>query len=519
MFRSLLLYVLLALFIVNCSSEMGGGSTDTELGGPVASGIVADSSGMPLDGAIVTLVPDSYNPVKDGSLSSEVTVVTDKNGGFEIVGDSIGIYSIDIYHPENGSRALLQNVMLDDDTLIDTLCLYASGAITVLLPANVDTSSGYLTISGTTLYKSLSNGVVQKVGSDYYALFDSLPATSLEEISYIVSGSVEAPVTLLSGVGLSPTDTLQTVATTESWELISNGLPNDTILCSRVDNAGIIWIGTAQNGLYQSSGSTWKVYDTTKTLGLKGLSNRVTSLLVDHDDRLWIGTDSGLASFKDTVWVTHSVEAGAIPSHRVMDLGFDEAGDLLVLFSNVIYKHTDTMWYSDSVDVSGVITDLKTIAVDNRGAISIGAGSGLYQASGWKKGMWEDVPMNHASDEGKIINEIVIDDNGDLWCATNDGIHLYNEFEWIVFNNGNSEIPLDFVNCISLDNSNMIWAGFGASDAVSRLGLLPKNFNSGNSALLSGVGAISDISVSSNDEIYISTVKGILIRVGYGLAK
>ncbi len=514
MFR-LIIFLSIFSILCNCSTEISGGSTDTELGGPVVSGIVVDVDGDPVEGASITLVPFDYNPGIDAPLSSNLKTLSDIKGLFEIVSDSVSAYSIELYSPDRRNKALRQNINLYSDTILDTLVLKNTGSITIMLPEGVDTSKGYLFLPGTTIFKSLSGGNVQAVGAELFILFDSLPATVISEINY--GDNFETKI-LMNNVSLLSDDTLKTISTIENWQDITNGLPSDTILCSAIDLNDQKWIGTAENGLYKSEGSGWKNYDTSMSLGLNNLSNRVTSLLAEKDGTIWIGTDSGLASIKDTLWYTYSIKAGAIPRDRVMDLAFDDSGDLLVLFPNVLYKHTDTIWYHDSVNVNGIVTDLNTIAIDSNGTIYVGANTGLYSLSEWGNTSWEKLPMNHVQDdESKNINQITVDKDNGVWCATNNSIHHYYDSEWIEYNNVNSVMPLGIVNTICKDNSNLIWSGFQAVDTISRFGLMPKMFTGTNTSILNGIGAVSNIIVSDNNDIYISTVKGVLIRGSYGL--
>lgn len=67
------------------------------------------------------------------------------------------------------------------------------------------------------------------------------------------------------------------------------------IVSLRVDSDGIVWAGTWGGGLARYDGKQWKNY--TVADGLPG--NHVFMLHIDHNKKLWIGTNNGLARMKD----------------------------------------------------------------------------------------------------------------------------------------------------------------------------------------------------------------------------
>ncbi len=74
-----------------------------------------------------------------------------------------------------------------------------------------------------------------------------------------------------------------------------NGLNNNTVLSLYEDPAGILWIGTYGGGLnrFDRKAGTWRHY--TETDGLP--NNVIYGILADHQGRLWLPTNKGLARF------------------------------------------------------------------------------------------------------------------------------------------------------------------------------------------------------------------------------
>ena len=110
----------------------------------------------------------------------------------------------------------------------------------------------------------------------------------------------------------------------------NSGMPSNEINCISIDANGDKWIGTASfwndstqtemgGGMAQFDGSNWKVYDTSNS-GLP--SDDVLSIAIDASGNKWIGTDAGLAVFKEGGVVGIEVPVGInsnpksqIPTH------------------------------------------------------------------------------------------------------------------------------------------------------------------------------------------------------------
>lgn len=76
---------------------------------------------------------------------------------------------------------------------------------------------------------------------------------------------------------------------------IQVGFNPNYIVSMVVDKDGSVWCGTWGGGLSHFDGKTWTTYTTKE--GLPG--NHVFMLSIGNDGKLWIGTNKGLARFKD----------------------------------------------------------------------------------------------------------------------------------------------------------------------------------------------------------------------------
>jgi ligand-binding sensor domain-containing protein len=87
-------------------------------------------------------------------------------------------------------------------------------------------------------------------------------------------------------------------ATQKAEQGLSNvkvGYNPNYIVSIAVDGKGVVWCGTWGGGLSRFDGTSWETYTTKE--GLPG--NHVFMLKLDKHGKLWIGTNKGLARFKD----------------------------------------------------------------------------------------------------------------------------------------------------------------------------------------------------------------------------
>jgi diguanylate cyclase (GGDEF)-like protein len=81
----------------------------------------------------------------------------------------------------------------------------------------------------------------------------------------------------------------------------SLGADSQSILSLLQDKQGYIWIGTIEGGLYRYDGRRAAAKYTTDINNPRSLpAGRVSALFLDHQERIWVGTDEGLARFEPT---------------------------------------------------------------------------------------------------------------------------------------------------------------------------------------------------------------------------
>ncbi len=79
-----------------------------------------------------------------------------------------------------------------------------------------------------------------------------------------------------------------------------------------------IWFASDGGGLASKTVKDWKIFTKASTAG--GLaSDSITSLLVDGDGKLWVGTSAGISTFDGRSWKSFNIQNG-LPSNRILTL-------------------------------------------------------------------------------------------------------------------------------------------------------------------------------------------------------
>lgn len=192
----------------------------------------------------------------------------------------------------------------------------------------------------------------------------------------------------------------------------TNGLKNDLVLTIYGDSRGSIWIGTAGGGLTEFRDEQFRHFGRKE-----GLASRiVTAVLPSRDGSLWVGTNSaGL----------HRLSGGRIQQVKgpgatahIISLLESSDGTLWIVTDGfgVSRLSTDGVMLPEVKGFGG--TDIQTLFEDARGAIWIGARSGL---SRFHDGKLATITTNHGLHENHV-QQILEDGRGFLWLGGNRGI-------------------------------------------------------------------------------------------------
>ncbi len=230
-----------------------------------------------------------------------------------------------------------------------------------------------------------------------------------------------------------------------------DGLATDHNVCVKIDHKERMWIGSTGHGLSRLIDTSWSNFSTVCGLGhgvirdilviedtawiatANGLSKLVHDsvwltyrselpdaslrcLCVDTSGNLWIGTDKGLACFKDNYFFPYYPVQGSLTDNLIDALVIDRDNNIwAAVYNSGLWKYDGTNWNL----IYGKQTNFTSLAIDNRGWLWAGSRtSGVYRYNGtsWKHYTESDNLYD------KQVSSIAIDPKGAVWIGAFGGL-------------------------------------------------------------------------------------------------
>ncbi len=254
----------------------GGSSSETVIGK------VIKEDGTPACSAVVMLYPVDYDPVADAPLPRSSTDTTDSEGNYTVTApDSTVQYSITAVKRDSSLLAYIGAIDLQGGTTrAPDAVLLATGTIYIAAPDTADTNDGYVYIPGTGVfaYVKSAGGLIR---------INHVPAGTVPAINYRCRGCSGAPTTLISGISVSPADTIV--------------IPFPERRFSRK-----LYLNTSSSG----AGVSASVTDFPVLVRLSGINFDFSQTYPDGSDIRFSGADGSVLRYEIEWWDNSSRSAG-----------------------------------------------------------------------------------------------------------------------------------------------------------------------------------------------------------------
>lgn len=276
--------------------------------------------------------------------------------------------------------------------------------------------------------------------------------------------------------------------TIKEWNM-DNGLPNNAILDIEQTSDGYLWLATF-NGLTRFDGIEFMVYN--RSITKEFITNHISALVVDENDKLWIGTNGGgLLAYHQGVFTAY--ETKSVDGSIITALAKGENGSLWVGTRNGLVKFEDGDFQVinnpelSNLNVTSLFYDGERLwvgtstkglfAVDNNGTANFSSNHGLLSDFVYsvfvdsKERVWvgTDRGVSMISSEGikgldsfsnaptGYVNDFLEDQQGNVWLATRDGLYRFGDsFEKA---DPGREVGHHIVQSLFQDREKNIWAG------------------------------------------------------------
>ncbi|MBA4318763.1 MAG: hypothetical protein C0412_10220 [Flavobacterium sp.] len=248
-----------------------------------------------------------------------------------------------------------------------------------------------------------------------------------------------------------------------SWDSKNGFLPYsiNTILQTRDD---YIWIGTDE-GLVRFDGLGFSAYNTNNTKAFK--TNNVSSIVEDKDGRLWIGcTDGGLLSYFEGSFTYYFIK-DQLKDDRISSMCLDHENNLWIGTPSNLSFISLTEMQKQTPDekktilkISGIdflIYYTSSMFCDDSGTVwGICKGNmNIFYISPGKKGKiltFGDISSNH------MLTCFLSDSKGRNWVGTSHGLKVLKNDNLSLYSAKNGTIEFK-INTIIEDRTGILWIG------------------------------------------------------------
>lgn len=250
---------------------------------------------------------------------------------------------------------------------------------------------------------------------------------------------------------------------------INSGLPDNAVRAITFDDNGNTWIGTLSGGLTKFDGTNWTSFNTSNS---SLPANDVKALKVDTAGFLWVGTVNGLAKF-DMIssWVTFTPANSILTTANIASIHVREDNQKIIgtLNGGLIIFANDTI--KDVLTISGGsgIPDNTQLdlAEDSLGNIWFAtAADGLVAYRGQFGWFWYHPGISTI--QSSNLSAVHFNDTESiLWVGSIDiGLIKKTGPTFIAYTTSNSLLPDNHIQCLTVDDSNVVWMGTASNGVV-----------------------------------------------------
>lgn len=242
------------------------------------------------------------------------------------------------------------------------------------------------------------------------------------------------------------------------------------------DTKGNLWFGVEGGGVYEYDGKSFINY--TVAQGLP--NNKIWSSVLDNTGKIWFGSEGGATVYDGKSFTTYTTEQG-LTGNWIWSIRQDKEGNLWFSTNNYGVSKFDGKSFTNYTTEQGLVNNaVRTSLVDKNGNLWFGTnGGGVSKYDGKEF-------VNYTTADGlngDHIWDILEDDAGNIWFAnTNTGISRFDGSSFQSYSiedglpdNGVVQLVITKENHIAIGTQNGIAILTGFSDASTEMTVPAQN--------------------------------------------
>lgn len=294
-----------------------------------------------------------------------------------------------------------------------------------------------------------------------------------------------------------------------SYTVDNSPLPFNTVRCLEYSNQKL-WIGTDYGLAKFENETNWTIYNSTNS---PLWNDNIRALKNDGDSLLWIGTiQGGLFKFDGAEWVNYTPENSGIGDFLVRAIEIDQSGHIWVATTEGLYMYDRNTWMSWTSADGLLSNNISTIC----------AGSSTKYIGSINGGVLYFDVLNNFTNHTIISSglpdnsalDIEIDSEGRPWFispAAGLVVDLGNGGPWDSFNAVNSVMPANSLLCLTHGAQGEIYIGSESNGLITKIEEEYLQLNTENSNLTDN--HILSIEKGNNQDLWLGTYNGGLCKI------
>ena len=232
-------------------------------------------------------------------------------------------------------------------------------------------------------------------------------------------------------------------------------IPSNQVNCLNIDNSNKIWIGT-NNGLAVYNSGSWQIFNTNNS---ELPNNNINSISFDNAGNAWIGTNNGFVKCNGNTWTVYNYSSSRVQYLWVTSMAPDNQNNIWIGSNNFGIIKFDQNVFTEYIDtVYDYLTNrISFIETDNQNNIWFGqliSGSSRGGVSIFNGNSFDNIYIGTSNNK---INSIYAYGES-KWVCTSEGLAYYDENNSSVFfNTLNTLISNDNVTGITIDQNGIYW--------------------------------------------------------------